>query len=790
MQGNRIVRRAVRGAIMLAAAGAGVGGLALTAQAQGARMMEEIVVTATKREQSVQDIPFTVQAIGAQELIDSGAFDLSGIVDRLAGVEFRTSQAGQGGIAIRGIQELNTANIYGGTGAAVGLYVDEAPFTVAGLMPQTALFDLERLEVLKGPQGSLFGEGSLGGTVRLVTNKPNPDAFGFSADHTFASVASGGQNNITNAMVNIPLVEGRLALRAVGFFMDEDGWIDRVVPDVGVQLAAPPNPILGPGAPNVITTFAPGGIEKDVNGARSKGGRVQLQWEPGDDFRANLSAMLLDADRGARNRGTLDRQKVLTIDNDSAEDKLVQTALVLEKDFSAGTVVSASSYLDRDIDYAQDQLGILNVANLFAVPLSFAVGQPVVIDALGADYRVVTRDFSQELRFVSDLDGRLQFTAGLFYKDRDFKFNFTTPTDPPIPAAVWNAAVGGPLFTQPGEGDIRIASSSNTRQVAAFGELSFELTDRLDLLAGGRLFRERRKSESTAFGVFIGVVPPRQFEADARETVFSPRLSLSYALADNMNTYLTYSEGFRSGGQNNLNPLVPQADVDVYDSEQIRTYELGAKSDWLNGDLVLNTALFFNDWRDLQVVLAQGPGGAGEVIGNAGKARSYGVDVDLAWSPVDSLVLNAAATLMNASIRDSILTVPNADGTQRIPVPVGTDIPLVAERQLSLAGTYRAPINATLTGFGRASIAYVSDSLTRLDAISGTQNVPPRQSGYTRVDLRVGVETEHWTVAVFANNLFDRDIILNTLGPDPISNAMAYQLGAPRTVGINVRFNY
>lgn len=763
----------------------------LHAQSQESAALEEVLVTATKRSQSIQEIPFTVQTVGEVELRDSGAYDFSGLVDRFAGVEFRSAQAGQGAIAIRGIAELNTANVRGGTGAAVGLYIDESPFTIAGLMPQSAMFDMQRVEVLKGPQGSLFGEGSLGGTVRLVTNRPDTSGFGAAVEHTYGKITDGGKNNVTNAMVNLPLVTDKLALRLVAFKMDEGGYITRLRPTTTVSFAPPPNPALGPGLPNVITRFTEASRESEVNATESEGARAQLEWTPSEDWRINLSGMVMDAERGSRNRGTLNKTLTISTDNEGSVDDLQQGALTIEKRFSSGVLTSASSFLDRQIDYRQDQLGIVSLGNAFVYPLSvFVTRQPEVLRGLRADFSVTTEDFSQEIRFVSALAGRTQFTIGAFYKDRDFGFSFATPTEPAVSAGVWNAAVGFPLFTQAGQGDILIQSAATTEQRAIFGEININLTDKTELLLGGRYFEESRSSQSSAFGVFIGQIPARQFGTDAEEDIFSPRISLGYRLSDDIKMYLTYSEGFRSGGQNDLNALVPQVDLDTYESEHLDTLEFGVKSSWLDGRMVFNAAMFYNDWKDLQVILAEGPGGAGEVLGNAAEARSQGIDLDLTWAPNEFWRLNAAATLMDASIRDSVLTVPNADGTQRIPVPVGTDIPQVAERQASLSATYRRPIGDRLSGFGRVAIGYISDSLTRLESIQGNQAVPARQSGYTRVDLRAGLSGDKWSASIFANNLLDREIILSTLGVDPIEGALSYILGAPRTVGVTVRLDF
>lgn len=763
---------------------------------------DEILVTATKREQSIQDVPFTVQALSEQAIQDAGAVDFSGIVGQFSGVEFRTAQQGLGAISIRGISELNTDNIRGGTGAAVGLYIDEAPLTIAGLIPQAVLFDLERVEVLKGPQGTLFGEGSLAGTLRLITNKPDTENFDAKFDGTYSTIRDGGSNYLANAMVNIPLIKDRLAIRASGFYYDQGGWIDRINPDVSAALVVPPafpgfveNPLFpGTGLPAVDTTFTEGSREEDVNTSETYGARGQLLLNITDRLTATASMLYMESERGVRNQGSADRVLTVSTDFEDADDELQQYNLVLEQEFDFGSILSSTSYLDREIDYTQDQITLIPVANLFgALPLAVSAA-PEFFDALRADFIVGTEDFSQEIRFVSDFDGPFQLTAGVFYRDRDFTFSFRTPTEPLGSAALYNIAVGAPLFTEDGGGDTSISAVSETEQIAGFGEATYAVSDRFEILFGARIFNETRNSTSTALSVFAGAVPAVVVSTSDDETIFNPRASVRYALSNAVSSYFTYSQGFRSGGQNDLNVLVPAADLDSYNSERLRSYEAGLKTVLAEGALTFNISGFLNQWRDLQVVLAEGAGGAGEVIGNAGDARSYGVDIEAVYEPFDYATLTVGATFIETDIRDSVLTVPNPAGVGAdIPVPLGTDIPDVAEDQFNVTGAYRPPLTTDLNGLFRFNVTYVSDSLSSLPAISGVTPEPRTQDGYTKVDLRLGVEHENWALSIFADNVFDEDINFGTRNGataiDVVTGDLSFRQGPPRTIGVNLRLN-
>lgn len=755
-----------------------------------AELNDRIEVTATKRNERVDDLPFTVQVIDEQALRLSGYNNLASLLDDVAGVSLQSTQPGQGAITIRGISEFNTANIYGGTGAAVGLYIDDAPLTVAGLLPQATLFDVARIELLKGPQGTLFGEGSLAGTVRLISNRPDPSVFEGNAGIQYGSIEDGGDQRTMHAVINIPLITDRLAIRGVVYDNKDDGFIDRIKPNVSIGLAAPPNPILGPGVPNVLTSLTEAGIEKDVNHNREVGGRFLLGWTPIDDFSIDFGLVISDAERGSRNQGSLLRNRTIGIDQEKADEEWELWSLTAAREVSRGSFVFTTSYLDRAIDYSADQLGILAVANQFAVPLGLLAGVPYQAQSLGANFGVTTESQSYELRFVSDLGGPIEFVAGVFHQDRDFSFAFTTPTSPQIPASIWNAAVGGPLFTSAGQGDIAIATNSNTQQWAAFGELTYQFNNKTQLTLGGRFFDETRMSDSSAFGVFIGVIPEAKFDAKANDKKFVPRISLERAWSEEVNTYITYSEGFRSGGQNDLNTLVPQVNLPTYDSELLQTVEVGLKGNWLDGKFGLRMAAFYNDWSDLQLVLAQGPGGAGEVIGNAGEARSTGIDVELNWNLNDWLSLDFGGVVVDASLEDSLLAIPNSDGTGIIPVPKGTTIPGVAEEQMNLRLNLDRPLVADWRAVSQFGMTYRSASLPRLEALSAASGLPRQQQGWTRFDLRAGVENPRWSLMVFINNILDEDVIMGTLNRDPITSETVYTLASPRTLGFEIRSRF
>lgn len=729
---------------------------AAASESPAGRELEEIVVTASKREERLQLVPQTITAVTEQAIRDLGAQNFNALLSSMSGVEMRNTQAGLGGVTIRGVAELNMGNLYGGTGSAAGLYLDEIPLTSAGIFPDISSFDLARVEVLKGPQGTLFGEGSLAGTVRLISNAPDPTGFSAAADLTYSSTEDGEDNQIYNGMVNVPLGE-KVAMRAVGYRKDMGGFLDARI-------------------------LATGAIEEDMNDDTLTGGRLSFRFLPSERMTLDVSAMINDAERGNRNRATEDLVGTFSVP-ESSEDDLSAYNGTLTYRFDAADLVVTASYFDRSVDAVIDQAGLVGGVN-FVFDL---IGIPIDVAGVFINQDISAKTFTTEARLVSTRPGPLQWTAGLFYKDLDNEFGLISDSVPTIPPQVWvaisNAITGGQLSIE--EGYFTESESSN-EQLAAFGEVSWDFNEAWTLVAGGRLFKEERESTTNYGGVFPllqGGPPPGQSRSEGDETVFNPRLSLRYKVSGDVMTYGTISRGFRGGGQNDLFTLVPGGTED-YDPEYLTNYELGLKSTWNQGRLLFNAAAFYLDWEDLQAVTAEGAGGIGETIGNIGNAHSVGVDLELRALVTEGLDLALAATFLQAEIDDDV-QVPDPAGGPPLTVPDGTRIPNTAESTFSLVATYRTALTEQLSGFMRGTASYVGDaisSLTRPD-----DGVPSR----TVLDLRIGVEGRRWQAYVFADNLTDEEIKYSQVDFDDLATGEnQFFFGRPRTIGVNFRISY
>lgn len=746
----------------------------------------EIIVTANKREQSVQDVPIAINVLTEEQLRASGATDIGSALQDVAGVEFRSEQTGTGAIAIRGIAELNTGNINGSTGTAVGLYIDESPFSIGGFFPQAAVFDAARLEVLRGPQGTIFGEGSLAGTIRVVTNKPDSTKVAAAIEGNVGSVKSGGTNSGVNGMVNLPIVKDKVALRVVGFWQEDAGWIDRTAARVTAQFLPQANPILGPAAPDVRTIWTKSTTTPDANFADSWGGRAALAITPNDTFSATASVLLSRSDRGFPNRGGRDGTGYVSSDKVGMKDDFEMYSLVLEQKLDFGSLLSSSNYFKRRIDQTTDQFGITPLANQIGVPLS---GGQLVFQGSRTDNTLRVKEFNQELRFVSAFTGPFQLTAGGFYRNRDVAFRIRGPQEPLTPAAIANVLCGGACgYTLPGSGDLDALTTSTSRQIAVFAEGTFDISPELQFLVGSRYFDDKRKSSTIATSLFSGLPFPQTFNSNGEDNVFNPRVSLRWQPNSDVTAYASFSRGFRSGGQNDLFVLVAGSTPadQTFKSERLSAYEVGLKTQF-GATGRFNAAVFYNDWSNLQVVTKEGVGGVGEIIGNAGSARSYGIDLDASYEVAKGLVIAANTTLISSKLEDVL-----ASGT----LINEARIPGTANFTAGGSINYTFPISNTVEGFARASVTHRGEALSGLLRLGTPVEMIP---DYTTIDLRAGATIGIARFEVYAENITNSFVPLsvfyspnasNPRGGDPLTGNALYFQGSPRVIGARVSFRY
>lgn len=723
-------------------------------KASAASMFEEVVVTATRRNERLMEVPQSITALTSKTLADLGADAFSGYARHVPSLDFVEFSPGQTRITVRGVSAEEGV-------ATTSYYIDEIAVTSPGqnAQPDVRLFDIERVEVLRGPQGTLYGEGSMGGTIRVITKKPNPNQFEGEVYLSGATIKGGSEDYAANAMLNIPLVEDKAALRAVGLYRKQGGWIDNVFP---------------------------GAEEKDTNSAESYTGRLSLLLRPTEDFTITGMAIFNRLDTDNNNVTNMGHDLSLPALNPRSDDYDLYNVTV-NYDFGFATLTSASSYAKRDASRrftdSQAALDFFNVFFTFVYPITggaYTIDQSLVFLDDGGD------SFTEEVRLVSNSEGRLKWTLGGFYRDSDSSSSVYRVTTPAFVFGPGNG-VGGTVGEEVPGGIFTSASESTTKSLAFFGEATYAITPEVDFTAGIRWFQEKTDLLSATSGAFVfnpmtgSFVLPDILD-DAKSDDFTPKASIAYHPNNNTLVYFTVARGYRSGGANLLSDVIPAAQ-NRFKPDTTINYELGGKFTLLDGKVTLIGALYYIDWKDLQIFDFDATFGLG-YISNAGKAHSQGIELEIVTRPTDRLTLTFAGNLTEAELD---VDIPGAnyaiDGSI---IEKGSRLPNVPKYKFGAIAEYVFPINASLNGVIIGDVALVGDSYSRMEAgvneALGLGN--SHQRSYGIGNMRAGVQAENWAFQVFVTNIWNE---FADLGDD---NFGGFHRNQPRTIGADFRFNF
>jgi outer membrane receptor protein involved in Fe transport len=756
----------------------------------GGAVLSEVVVTATRRSEKLQDVAESISAIDTDAIAIRGLSQMEDYAKFVPGLTVSDREPGGNSVVFRGV---TGSGVQFGAVSSSGLYLDEQPITQAGRNPDPRLIDIERVEALRGPQGTLYGASSQSGTLRIITNKPDPKAFDAWAEAQLSTVKSGATGYDVSAMVNIPLASDRLALRLVGFTAEDAGFIDNVL-----------SPSLG--TTDLDPTFDNSDVvKKDINSKRTSGGRAALRWNASDDVNLTLGAVFQDVK--ANGHGDVDTASAFAVgdleqvrfEKESLDDKWYQLALTLDARLPIGNLVVAASYFDRDFRYESDATAYENAFN------QIAIDNDTSYYNFGGDPRGFAAN--RELTHISTIETRLSsngdsgsrwaWLVGAFYSQQRQRTAFDSHVrdyvDTPAFAFYSDYEVsltGNPLA--PTDTWFLGTYESSLDEVAAFGELSYNVTEHFRITAGGRYFdydRKNHQHQEQPQG-FTGA-SLLENTTKVSEDGFVSKLNLSYRFDGDRMLYATYSEGFRVGGSNPLKPasILPRD----YASDELKNYELGLKSEWLDHHLRINIAAYYMKWDNFAVQV-EDPGQTFQLgYVNLPSADFKGVEAEFAatlgnWQLDGSIDYNQAETAKAAQLTldDNGTPVSFPD----TPVPKGTRLPLTPEWTGALGLEYRPDlVFAGAKPYGRIDYAYQGSSLNSLAGIESVVSGHPAQlqESYEVVNLRFGLDAERWSGSIYADNLFDEraDLFLN--------NRWNYQresINAPRTVGVQVHFKF
>jgi iron complex outermembrane recepter protein len=763
---------------------------------------QEIIVTAQKRATSLQDVPFSVAAMTNEDLKQSGASNIVEVARNVPGLYIADLGPGQSQVAIRGISAGQVIRDQPGVKESVGIYLDESPISIALFTPDLDLYDLDRIEVLRGPQGTLFGAGSSSGTVRYITAQPDIGNSGGSVDFTLSGVTDGEMGNDLRGAFNMPLGE-KAAMRAVAYRSELAGFIDSYYPGRGVL--------------------------EDVNSGTRTGGRLAFRFEPTDNFTITprIVYQKLDTDGFPRadfynilgNTYTTTEPQVdvgergqVTQLKEGLTDEFTMADLKLEFGFGDVGLTSVSTYIDRTVQVRRDasQLTGSVTVDVGGTPAQTRLDSPLIDDT---DLQV----FSQELRLGSSGEGPFQWVVGAFYQqaDRDYAQTLPTPGYDEVLSPPPTAQPDTPYYSR---------LTYDFSQFAAFGEATWRFSPAWALTGGLRYYNFDEDRYITITGAFADLAHINEFGTTSSDGV-SPRVILAFNPAKETQFTAQVSRGFRLGGINDpLNATLCQGnDLDIYgghptwDDEKVTNYEVGTKSRFADGHVTLNGAVFFSKIDGLQVVADAGSCSS-RIVLNA-EAESKGAEVELFIRPNESWDIGVSATYADAEITQSQF-IPDTDPPKPIGgIREGNRLPTSPQLQAVATVAYNFPVGSTesyvrLTaqhvgssytqladqeaGFGVIKdhpSGFVDDNSARLIPFGGVPldtviNFDAELASYEIANLRWGFRADDWEAAVFINNLFDERAVLSLDRERGRSARVGYLTNPPRTVGVNLRVKF
>ena len=764
--------------------------------------MEEVTVTARKRAETLQDVPFSVAARTESQMRRSGLTSMEDISQTVASFSVQNLGPGQSVVAIRGSSAGKQDRDLPGIKEQVGVYLDESVISLSLFTPDLDLFDLNRVEVLRGPQGTLFGSGSLSGTLRYITNQPDPeDAYG-AVELNANTIDSGDTGGYGKAFYNTPLGDNA-ALRIVAYYDDLPGFIDAHQPD--------------------------GSVKEDVNGGTRTGGRFSLRLETMENLvvTPRLVYQKVEVDGYNRediynilgNEFTTTRPNVSYDDNEqytqfdeNFTDEFTLVDLKIEYDFGKMNLTSVTSYTNRSIVAGRDAGALTSSITGGSLGLSEEV---YTLDSPLDDATDVS-GWTQEIRLDGGSDS-FAWVAGIFYSDFDRDYGqellvkgFTELTGIPTEGE----------FIAPEDGLFWSSLAYDFKQLALFGEATWSVTERLDLTGGLRYYDFDEKRTQTFDGIFAA---PGTSSGGAKADGFAPRVIADFAINDDVTINGQISKGFRLGGLNDpLNvPLCTPQDLDTFggnDSfgdEKLWNYEIGMKSVLMGGRATFNTAIFYQDIQDLQAVLLAGSCSS-RIVFNVPKAHSAGIEFEFAAQQTDRFDWAITASYIDAKL-DSSVTSTAPDGSISILAGLedGNRLPSVPKFQGSAAATYTFPMDDGWESYIHGVVSYVGDRVTQFGDYSegfGNVNMLAFEEGgggtiggpltqccfsfdyelpsYTTANARLGIRNDRWDLAFYVNNFTNEHARLALDQERGTLARVGFLVNQPRTYGITARVGF
>jgi outer membrane receptor protein involved in Fe transport len=735
----------------------------------------EIVVTATRQATSLSKVPMSVAAITPQQMDTQGLRNINDITRVTPGIALTPASNGAGVagtnqvISIRGISSVVGS-------PTTGIYIDDTPIqgrplgSANNVYPQ--LFDLERVEVLRGPQGTLFGAGAEGGAIRFITPRPGMESSSGYARGELAFTHNGAPTYEFGNAYGGPVIKDRLAFRVSAWYRREGGYI------------------------NEINEFTKQVTDKAANNHASYALRGALAWKVSDALSATFSTMYQNEQQDdnssfyttVSNPGKSDFNATRVFPSPS-HNKFVLSNLDLRYDGAAFDVISSTSYFNHSSDLFQDYTHFISSV-LFGFPYLFPQGS--VESANLEDHQ---KNWTQEIRIQSHPGGRLNWVVGGFY-GHSTQTSYQLNNDPNLNALLATFGVG-PLPLLPGDHALQQTLGATDVQKAAFGQADYELIDGLKLTAGVRVAKVDVSAFRNAIGPIAGA--NASYSSKTSETPVTPKFGVSYQATGNTLLYATAGKGYRIGGINGpqlsfcdstLAQIGLKSTPGSYKSDSLWSYEVGAKSKLFGGRLNVAASAFDIRWKNIQQLVSIAAC-KGSFIVNVGAARSVGFDLALDFRLNSNLKIGASVGYAHAYLTEDFQGTPGASGTPTYFARKGDRVggpPLTA----TVSGDYEQPFGDDRTGYLHADFQHVSQGPEIDYTVFGTDPQARRSDSFDQLNVRLGLRLKGLDLSAFATNVLDKAPIISrfrgSLGAQ--DNLFTATTIRPRTIGVTGTYRY
>lgn len=761
---------------------AGAVALALAAAAAGAETaaptnLGEVVVTAQKRAEALADIPMSVSVLPGDVLERTQSVDFQDLAKMIPGLSLTSNTAGITRITMRGI---NT----GGVASTVGVYVNDVPFGSSSGLANAAIlsgdfdtYDLARVEVLRGPQGTLYGASSLGGVIKYVSNEPSTEGFEGKAQTSYEDVSGGEAGYNATGVLNMPAGEN-FAARVSGFYRHSGGYVDSIgnnpIPAI----------ILDPGQPQVNIVDGTR-VEKNINGSDVSGGRLSALLKPSENFSLDLSVRIQNVNSSNANAYEVDPTTLKPLygglvasryHDEWTDIKYRLYSATINWDLGGVSLESVTAYSEFSEDFQRDAAlldaigaGIGTAQLMTLVYSTFGSGDNPLSGIVRQT--TATDKFTQELRLVSPDSEKFEWLLGAYYT------NEHSGIDPQRILA----ATPGTNDIAPGIPPLaEVSLTSQYEEKALFANATWHFTDRFDLSFGGR-WSENEQEATQKATIIVPILLPGPIVQDfgglkSSESPFTWSVSPRFEFSDTTSMYARVATGFRPGGPNVLPPGTGAPAT--YDSDELTNYEVGLRMGTADNKYSLDIAAFYLDWKDIQLFQVINNFG---VNANGGKAESQGFEFTATANLAKGFTVGLTGAYTNAALSED--TDPLVGGHD------GDPLPWVPDWQLGLSGDYEWDMGAS-TAYVGGLIAYTGERMT--DFSTHTPAGKHQFAGdYTTVDLRTGLLFDKFSVELYAKNVTNERAFTDIIAPGQFAaGAAAVAIIRPRTIGLSLGFKF